>query len=176
MTLPKLALSVRQPWAWAIVEGYKDIENRTLGSIRVGGMDCRRIAIHAATGMRQEEYRWAVWKMQALGVTVPRPDQLPRGAIVGAVDVVEIITASDSHWFGGTAGLKLANAEVCKPIPAKGMLGYFDWKISGALEPAKPWMLAYDAPSGDRETLSLFPDEEVAFETPPEKPFGRRAR
>jgi hypothetical protein len=27
-TVPKLALSVRQPWAWAIIVGLKPIENR----------------------------------------------------------------------------------------------------------------------------------------------------
>ncbi len=25
----KLALSIRQPWAWLIINGYKDIENRS---------------------------------------------------------------------------------------------------------------------------------------------------
>jgi hypothetical protein len=27
--LEPVALSVRQPWAWAIVSGYKDVENRS---------------------------------------------------------------------------------------------------------------------------------------------------
>ena len=37
-SLPPLALSVRQPWAWAIIFGGKTIENRSLGSIRAGRM------------------------------------------------------------------------------------------------------------------------------------------
>src|SRR5436189_5084024 len=36
------ALSVRQPWAWLIVNGYKDIENRDWATKRRG-----RIWIHA---------------------------------------------------------------------------------------------------------------------------------
>lgn len=29
LDLPELALSVRQPWAWAIIHAGKDIENRS---------------------------------------------------------------------------------------------------------------------------------------------------
>ena len=28
-SIAKVALSIQQPWAWLIVEGHKDIENRT---------------------------------------------------------------------------------------------------------------------------------------------------
>ncbi|WP_245839042.1 ASCH domain-containing protein [Yersinia kristensenii] len=38
------ALSIRQPWAWLIVNGYKDIENRTWNT------KCRGpVLIHAST-------------------------------------------------------------------------------------------------------------------------------
>lgn len=32
MILPRKALSVRQPWAWAIIFGGKPIENRSAGA------------------------------------------------------------------------------------------------------------------------------------------------
>jgi hypothetical protein len=32
--LPRLAISVRQPWAWAIIHGGKPLENRTAGAIK----------------------------------------------------------------------------------------------------------------------------------------------
>ena len=35
---PSVALSVRQPWAWAIIHGGKDVENRTKYAITLGGM------------------------------------------------------------------------------------------------------------------------------------------
>lgn len=177
--LPKQALSVRQPWAWAIIHGGKLIENRSLGSIRAGRMDCRRIAIHAASGMKEDEYRWGVHKLAVHGVACPTPADLPRSAIIGSVDVVEIISSTDDPslrpWFGsrpGNHGLVLENPHPCAPIPAVGALGYFTWEASGDLAPAKPWMQRYGAPNGDADTLSLFDDLEVGFKAPPEKPFS----
>lgn len=95
--LPLLALSVRQPWAWAIIHGGKVIENRSLGSIKAGRMTTGRICLHAASGMKEEEYRYAHWRLAQHGVTCPRPDMLVRGGIIGTVDVTGIITSSDSE-------------------------------------------------------------------------------
>ena len=173
--LPRLALSVRQPWAWAILHGGKAIENRSLDAIRAGNMQPGRICLHAASGMKEEEYRWGVWRLQKHGVTTtPRPDALPRRAIIGVVDVVEIITQSDSEWFGGEAGLLLDNPRAIDPIPASGALGYFEWAEAGALAPPLPWMLRYDRPGGDAQTGSLFPDLEQSFKDVPDRPGRRR--
>ncbi|MEL7215425.1 MAG: hypothetical protein AAGJ96_05760 [Pseudomonadota bacterium] len=173
--LPPLALSVRQPWAWAIVAGHKPIENRTLGAIRSGGMDLRRIALHAAAGMTKKEYKWAQWRMAQVGVAVPRPEDLPRSAIIGAVTVTDIVFESESPWFGGPCGLVLEAATSCEPIPASGALGYFEWQPGGSLAKPAPWMLRYDRPSGDAETADLFGDV-LSFQTPPAKPFGVKKR
>ena len=167
--LPPLALSVRQPWAWAIVSGHKLIENRSAGSVRAGKMDCRRIAIHAAVGLQQDEYDWAVWRLDQHGVACPRPDSLIRGAIIGSVDVVDIVTKSDSPWFGGQVGLVLENAMHCAPIPALGELGYFRWKESGALAAPAPWMQAWGAGID-----GLFEDLPPAWRQTPRKPFGTK--
>ena len=169
--LPKYALSVRQPWAWAIIHGGKSIENRSRGSIRAGKMTTGPIAIHAATGMKEEEYRWAVWKLQQIGVTCPRPEDLPRRAIIGAVEVVDIIEESDSPWFGGQCGLVLEEPRAVEPIPAAGELGYFEWREEGALDPAKPWMLRYDRLSADQNAPGLFDDLPQSFAAPPRKPY-----
>ena len=173
--LPKLALSVRQPWAWAIVAGYKPIENRTLGSIRSGSMDCRRVAIHAAKGLKQDEFMWGYWRLYRHGVSCPRPLDLPRSAIIGTVDVVDIVEESDSPWFGGPAGLVLENAHMIDPIPAAGALGYFEWSRGGALAPPQNWMQSFDMPNGDGETLSLFEELEPSFKESPTRP-RRKAR
>jgi hypothetical protein len=45
------ALSIRQPWAWLIVNGYKDIENRSWATKFRGP-----VLIHAAKGMTGAEY------------------------------------------------------------------------------------------------------------------------
>ena len=52
--LPKLALSVRQPWAWAIIFGGKDIENRSVAAKRSGKMTTGMICIHAAFGLKKD--------------------------------------------------------------------------------------------------------------------------
>lgn len=172
---------MRQPWAWAIIDGCKMIENRTKGSIKSGGMDLRRIAIHAASGMTEKEYRWAVWRMQKEGVRVPRPEALARSAIIGTVDVVDIVTRETCPepmlpWFGGPCGLVLEDPVAINPLPAKGALGYFEWHVQGTLAPAKPWMLKYDTTNGDRATLDLFGKTDQTFETEPERPFGSGAK
>ena len=171
--LPALALSVRQPWAWAILYGGKVIENRSGGAIRAGSMVPGRIALHAAKGMSEKEYRWGLWRLERHGVRCPRPDELPRGAIIGSVEVVEIISESDSEWFGGKMGLVLHDPVPCDPIPAPGALGYFEWRRSGDLAEATPWMRRFGRPGGDDRTGDLF-DLDASFETPPEKPFRKK--
>ncbi|MGB7432033.1 MAG: hypothetical protein WA921_06150 [Ahrensia sp.] len=163
--LPPLALSVRQPWAWAIIHGGKVIENRSFGSIKAGNMDCRTICIHAASGMKQVEFDWGYWRLAKHGVACPRPDELVRSAIIGIVDVVDIITDSDSEWFGGQAGLVLDNPRAIEPIACVGALGYFEWAPAGLFSPIKPWMSKWQPPS--EATLDLFGGSE------PPKPFGK---
>lgn len=170
--LPRIALSVRQPSAWAIMAGHKPIENRSLGSIRAGRLVPGRICIHAARGLKEDEFRYLYWRLGKHGVTCPHPLDLPRGAIIGTVEVTGIITASDSEWFGGKAGLTLANPEPCTPIPASGALGYFEWHPGGALAPPASWMQKWGTAHPNSETDDLFPDSPIAFETPPTKPWS----
>lgn len=172
--LPRLALSVRQPWAWAIIHGGKVIENRSLGSIRSGGMKTGPICIHAATGMKEDEYRYGNWRLMQHGVTCPRPDDLIRGGIIGTVEVTGIITVSDSEWFGGEAGLTLENPQAIQPTPSRGALGYFEWTHADAFAPVKPWMKRFDRATGDADTMSLFADEQPSYKTPPPKPWRGR--
>lgn len=174
MALPSVALSVRQPWAWAILHAGKDIENRSLGSIRAGRMGLGRIALHAAQGLTRDEYHWGVLKLAERGVECPSPASLSRRAIVGMVTVTEIVTETSSPWFGGEAGLRLADPEDIDPIPAVGALGYFTWERAGDLAPPLPWMLEASGPNGDGATANLFPDAPVQFRRAPRKPSRRK--
>lgn len=141
--LPSIALSVRQPWAWAIVFGGKDIENRGPMAVRRGGMRPARVAVHAAKGMTRDEYDSARDFMRRLGVECPRPDDLIRGAVIGAVDVIDIVKRSGSPWFFGPRGLVLQNPGFVDPVPARGQLGYFDWRRGGEVAAPAPWMAAW---------------------------------
>jgi hypothetical protein len=145
--LPRLALSVRQPWAWAIIHAGKDIENRSWQAVNHGLKTRGRIAVHAAKGMTRDEYESAASFMASIGVACPAARELARGGIIGSVDVVDVVTQSDSPWFFGPRGLVLAYAEPCELIPAVGALGYFRWYRAGAdiLPAPNKWMLLASA-------------------------------
>ena len=128
--LPKQALSIRQPWAWAIVHAGKDIENRDWPT-KFRGPVC----IHAAKGMTKGEFdgfvdlarmmnRDGTWKE---GAWVPFPDDLQRGGIIGVAEIVDCVDQSNSPWFFGRYGFVLRNMRPVEFIPAKGALGFFDW-------------------------------------------------
>jgi hypothetical protein len=164
--LPRLALSVRQPWAWAIVCAGKDIENRSWQAVNHGLRQRGVVCIHAAKGMTRDEYESARDFMATLGVTCPPPADLRRGGIIGCVEVVDVVSESESPWFFGPRGLVLRNAEIWTFIPAVGALGYFEWRRADAeVEPPPArWML----PEQPRPTA---PITETA---PPADLFGPR--
>ena len=114
------ALSIRQPWAWLVVSGHKDVENRTWAT-RFRG----RVYVHAgklpmAAGSfpEQEEY------VRRAGIWIP--EDLPMGAIVGEAEIVDCVAASESPWFCGPYGWVVAGAALYeRPIPYRGKLGFF---------------------------------------------------
>lgn len=132
-TLPNVALSVRQPWAWAILHAGKDIENRAWRpanpAIRFRG----RIAVHASKGMTQAEYADASEFMARIGVNCPEFGSLQRGGIVGSVTIVNAVGSSASPWFFGPVGLVLEDPTPTDFIPSIGALGVFRWSPSGPL-------------------------------------------
>lgn len=81
MTLPCLTLHAH--WAAAIFQLGKDVENRTWSTEHRG-----RLAIHA--GRRLDPAICAT-----LGLD---PDKLVIGAILGTVELIEIVTNSRSRW------------------------------------------------------------------------------
>lgn len=148
--LPRRALSVRQPWAWAIIHARKDVENRSKGffgrtkhSYFLGP-----VAIHAAKGMTQDEYRDAAEDIERItGAPPPRPDELIRGGIIGAVDISGIYASGiHSPWWAGNPHFGLiidqspGRVRAVEPIPCSGMLGYFSWTAGGELEQPLRWM------------------------------------
>jgi len=110
------ALSVRQPWAHLIVRGLKPIENRTWTTDYRGPL-----LIHAGLRMCVEVETIE----QAFGVTIDRK-MLHFGALIGRVDLVDVITKSDSPWFDGPYGFVLRNPRPLKPVAWRGQLKLFD--------------------------------------------------
>lgn len=117
-----IALSIRQPWAWLIVHGGKNIENRTWTTKQRGWF-----AIHASQGMSRREYDEArYWiAMHRMEIELPAIGNLQRGGLIGRARIVGCVETSPSPWFTGPWGFVLADVE---PLPfqaCKGALGFF---------------------------------------------------
>lgn len=138
--VPEIAISVRQPWAWAIVHGGKDIENRIRAPAGTARLIGQGVAIHAARGMTQQEYYVARDFMASIGVECPLPAGLYRGGIIGHATLGAVVTQSESAWFFGPSGLCLSEPVEVHPVPAVGQLGWFKWVEGGAFDAPKPWM------------------------------------
>ncbi|MDR5765003.1 ASCH domain-containing protein [Caballeronia sp. LZ028] len=116
------ALSIRQPWAWLIVNGHKDIENRTWPT-RFRG----RVLVHASKGMTRAEYEDV--SAFAEGLQLPARDDLERGGIVGVATIADCIPSErrTSIWhMEGQFGFQIANARALPFVECKGALGFFN--------------------------------------------------
>lgn len=119
------ALSIQQPWAWAIFHMGKDVENRTWYPPRkfIG----KRILIH--TGKRVDKDGFD--DVEDICGTRP-PLELTTGALVGTVKLVGVIkseTLLDKSypWWNGGIGFLLSDQEpLDTPIPCRGQLGFWE--------------------------------------------------
>jgi hypothetical protein len=104
------ALSIKQPWAALIVSGIKPVENRSWATSYRGPL-----LIHASKRHDHE----ANVRLDAT--------HLVHGAIVGIVDLIDIVTAHPSPYFTGPYGWVLANPRrIEPPIPMRGQQRLFD--------------------------------------------------
>lgn len=123
---PVAVLSVRQPWAWLILHGGKDIENRSW-STKIRG----RVLIHAAKSKSRQE--WDAAMDFALTRAMVSPDVLAqcefetveRGGIVGSVEIVDCVRNSSSRWFAGDWGFVLEDRRPLPFVACPGRLGFF---------------------------------------------------
>lgn len=119
------ALSIRQPWAWLILNAGKDIENRDWPTNFRG-----RMLIHASKTCTKAEYQDAIdfinSRIDYPIIEVPPIEKLDRGGIVGSVEVIDCVTSSASSWFMGEHGFVLRNPKPLPFTPWKGRLGFFN--------------------------------------------------
>jgi hypothetical protein len=115
-------LTLRQPWAWLAVSGFKDIENRSWATDFRGPL-----LIHAGKAKpHRDDLEWAAERLAAAwGVHLP--DVFTLGALVGRVHVIDCVQTSRSVWHvPGSFGFVLSNAVAFEnPVPLKGRLGLF---------------------------------------------------
>jgi hypothetical protein len=118
------AITIRQPWAYAVIYMGKDIENRTWSTKHRGPL-----LVHAAKSMAVAEYEAFCKACETLKLGIPPPMVSLKpylGGVVGIVDLVDVVEKSRSKWFQGPFGFELKNA---KPLPFRSMpgkLGLFD--------------------------------------------------
>jgi len=122
------ALSIRQPWAWLIVNGYKDIENRSWWpSEKLYG---QRILIHAGqTKLTQADYDafLDITKQHKIKNYPKSVDAFEYGALVGSAVLVTAVDNSKSDWAADDCiHFVLSNAEKMEPVLVKGQLNFFD--------------------------------------------------
>lgn len=119
------AISIRQPWAWLIVNGYKDIENRTWYTRYRGP-----VLVHAAKGMTRSEYQMACDLAFSINpdIFMPAFEEFERGGIVGYVTITGCTNAETSPWFFGPIGFELTAA---RPLPFHRMTGRLNFFETG---------------------------------------------
>lgn len=121
------ALSVRQPWASAIIFAGKDIENRGRASTYRGPL-----LIHASAGMTADERAEFDDFVRERGLG--SASSFPRGNIIGLVDMVDCISESSSPWFVGKFGFVLANPRPLPCIPCKGTVFPLIWRPDAGVQ------------------------------------------
>ncbi|MGH8100850.1 MAG: ASCH domain-containing protein [Chthoniobacterales bacterium] len=115
-TLP--ALSLRQPWAWLVVNGYKDIENRSWRTVYRGPL-----LIHASS--TKADFTWETVEGIKRHDRIILPEELDIGGIVGIVDVIDCVQEHKSRWFSGEYGWVLANPRRLPYRECKGFVKFF---------------------------------------------------
>lgn len=138
------ALSLRQPWAYAVLHLGKRIENRTWDTTFRG-----TFLIHAAKACTAPEYEEFVEFTRGRAIAhpiVPLPEALPRGGIVGRARLAGVVRPDgknvswsphstlladaaglDLRWhIGGNYGFVLADVEPLPFVPWRGAQRWFE--------------------------------------------------
>lgn len=130
------ALSLIQPWAWLVIHGGKDIENRRWNTKFRG-----RFLVHASKGMTATDYDAAVYAAHEVGGDdlfrrLPLPEQLERGGIIGSVELIAVVRPLTEQqqelgelryaWhFPDQFGFVLKSPMALPFQPCKGALGFW---------------------------------------------------
>lgn len=121
------ALSVRQPWAWLIVNGFKDIENRSWNTKHRGP-----VLIHASSKrptVAEVQIARAILRQthgNAAATFMPSADNFSLGGFVGVATITGTCQSSSSPWFFGPVGYQLKDAKPVRFYPFRGRLSFFE--------------------------------------------------
>ncbi len=127
------ALSLWQPWAYAVSHLGKPLDNRPWKPWR--SVIGQRIAIHAAMGhgTKADFDRAAAFIGRVARVDIDRDPHratalAQRGCIVATAIIDGCVTTSDDPWFFGPFGWLLSDLRVlARPVACRGMQGL--WSV-----------------------------------------------
>jgi len=114
------SLSIRQPWAWAILHG-KPVENRTWPTRFTGPF-----LIHAGKKFDAYGYLWLLEHRDLLDAELPHKDDFMCGGLVAKSEIIDCVDYHPSPFFFGPWGFVLGYSEAIPFIPYRGKLGFFD--------------------------------------------------
>ena len=121
MKLKMKAISIKQPWAWLIVNGYKDCENRKWTPSCSG-----EILIQASKQFDKKGYDFVKKNMSYIK-NLPKPEHYLQGGIVGKATITKATNIVTSRWHEkGCIGIYLTDAEELPFMPCKGRLSIFE--------------------------------------------------
>lgn len=128
------AITIKQPWASLIVAGLKDIENRSWKTNFRG-----RILIHAGK-TREKQYGMPRELFANDNVySVLTDKELPQGAIIGSVEIVDCVKNHPSLWAEKGVWNWVLTNPVMFPEPIKDVKGKLSfWEYDGKLPQTKP--------------------------------------
>lgn len=144
------ALSVKQPWCWAIVNGPKRIENRSWNTAYRG-----QIAIHASlpwdNGGENSQIVQSEWRQLTGDGSLRRSSAgIEFGAVLAVADLVDVCTVRGDHtscWCGTTWAApyqchwRLENVQrLTEPVPCRGALSL--WRLPDEVDAAVRAQLA----------------------------------
>jgi hypothetical protein len=121
------AISIRQPWAWAILYAGKDVENRSWAHDYRGP-----VFIHASKKFDHEGWKWLEDNQSELfpSVELPSPSEFLTGGIVGQAVIKKLVRSRHfSPWMFGPWGWVLIEPKPLDFFPCKGQLGLFEIKL-----------------------------------------------
>lgn len=138
-------LSLRQPWAYAVIHLGKPFENRDWKMTNPNRKFRGTFLLHASkscTNDDQKSYEDLRFMCQpkrglvttAQSVAIPEFGKLERGGIVGIAEVVDAVSDHDltgrakdikHEWYFGPFALVLDNVKPLPFTPCMGMLGFF---------------------------------------------------
>jgi len=122
-------ITIKQPWAWLIAEGFKTIENRTWQTNFRG-----KLGIHV--GKSNTDFNLAILKsIEKKGVALPSVDDLKQqqGFIIATTKITQISNSGNIWAIPGQFHWKLEKPQKIKPIKAVGKLGLWNYNLDSNL-------------------------------------------